>query len=374
MNRLTILKFVAVAIAVASATTADAKLRHYSNSRVSIGEVTAEDAQNIKERDKDTVTTLKIYGPFGEWATGGRISFGDQESIYAQNVMVGELGTEDSDKLWLHGKRGIYYTSQYMAQDTIFYFDIDSINPHFHFNCDVHADGIFVASDQRFKDNVSPLNSSLSSLRNISPVSYRLKPHFTDKGATRGVTSEKETRDRQRATQYYNNLNNDSLRYGFIAQEIIKIYPELVRSDGSGYMYVDYIGMIPILVNAINELQNKIDAMESGEIKKTKDTHFGGVNGVDGLETDAVVASLCQNAPNPFNAETVIGYSLPETVISAQIYIYNMQGRQISKYELSERGNGSITISASEFEAGMYIYTLIADGKEIDTKRMILTE
>jgi hypothetical protein len=32
------------------------------------------------------------------------------------------------------------------------------------------------------------------------------------------------------------------------------------------------------------------------------------------------------------------------------------------------------TIQGSEFQAGMYLYSLIADGKEVDTKRMILTK
>jgi len=36
--------------------------------------------------------------------------------------------------------------------------------------------------------------------------------------------------------------------------------------------------------------------------------------------------------------------------------------------------NCSLTIEASEFTPGMYIYSLIADGKEIDSKRMIVTE
>jgi len=34
----------------------------------------------------------------------------------------------------------------------------------------------------------------------------------------------------------------------------------------------------------------------------------------------------------------------------------------------------SITIKGSELNPGMYLYTLIVDGKEVDTKRMILTE
>ena len=39
---------------------------------------------------------------------------------------------------------------------------------------------------------------------------------------------------------------------------------------------------------------------------------------------------------------------------------------------LTKTGNGSITISGSELEAGMYIYTQAIGGVEVDSKRMIL--
>ena len=41
---------------------------------------------------------------------------------------------------------------------------------------------------------------------------------------------------------------------------------------------------------------------------------------------------------------------------------------------LTISGQGSETISGSQFSAGIYLYALIADGKEVDVKRMILTE
>ncbi len=41
---------------------------------------------------------------------------------------------------------------------------------------------------------------------------------------------------------------------------------------------------------------------------------------------------------------------------------------------LTQTGNGSITISGSELEAGMYIYTLAVNGIEADSKRMIITD
>ncbi len=58
----------------------------------------------------------------------------------------------------------------------------------------------------------------------------------------------------------------------------------------------------------------------------------------------------------------------------AGLYIYNMQGTQLKKIVISDRNNVTITIQGAELTAGMYMYTLIIDGKEIDTKKMILTE
>ena len=56
------------------------------------------------------------------------------------------------------------------------------------------------------------------------------------------------------------------------------------------------------------------------------------------------------------------------------LYVYDLQGTQKLAIEITERGENSVNITASKLPAGMYIYTLIADGKEIDTKRMILTK
>ena len=39
-----------------------------------------------------------------------------------------------------------------------------------------------------------------------------------------------------------------------------------------------------------------------------------------------------------------------------------------------DRGHVAVKIQANELNAGMYIYSLVADGKVIDTKRMILTK
>ena len=90
----------------------------------------------------------------------------------------------------------------------------------------------------------------------------------------------------------------------------------------------------------------------------------------NGIES---IPLLLQNTPNPFNQATEIGYYIPENVGSANIYIYDISGFQQRNIAIAERGKGATILQASTLQAGIYFYTLICDGKPVDTKQMILT-
>jgi hypothetical protein len=50
-----------------------------------------------------------------------------------------------------------------------------------------------------------------------------------------------------------------------------------------------------------------------------------------------------------------------------------MQGVQVKKIIIADKGEVNSTLQASELKARMYMYALIIDNKEVDTKKMILT-
>nr|WP_236049424.1 tail fiber domain-containing protein [Hymenobacter negativus] len=60
---------------------------------------------------------------------------------------------------------------------------------------------------------------------------------------------------------------------GFIAQEIEPFYPEMVSTDADGYKSVDYSRLTPVLVEALKEQQQQIEALKaraaSAEAKAT---------------------------------------------------------------------------------------------------------
>ena len=52
-------------------------------------------------------------------------------------------------------------------------------------------------------------------------------------------------------------------KLGFIAQEVEKIIPELVKTDSEGMKSVDYISVIPVLVEALKNQQKQIDELKA---------------------------------------------------------------------------------------------------------------
>ena len=81
-------------------------------------------------------------------------------------------------------------------------------------------------------------------------------------------------------------------------------------------------------------------------------------------------AQLFQNIPNPSRGSTVIPFNIPFNAADAYLNIVDMTGVVIKKISLIERGSGKIEIETSGLHKGLYIYSLIIDGKVAGTKKM----
>ena len=53
----------------------------------------------------------------------------------------------------------------------------------------------------------------------------------------------------------------EGYEYGLIAQEVQKEFPEMVYEE-KGYLSVDYIQLIPVLVESIKELKSELDRIK----------------------------------------------------------------------------------------------------------------
>jgi hypothetical protein len=100
----------------------------------------------------------------------------------------------------------------------------------------VRASGGYITSDARYKQGITPLADSLDALLRLQGVGYEWKRNaFPEHHFPTGR------------------------QIGFIAQEVENIFPELVSTDEKGYKSVNYVAVVPVLVEAIKTLNAKLD-------------------------------------------------------------------------------------------------------------------
>jgi hypothetical protein len=102
------------------------------------------------------------------------------------------------------------------------------------------------SSDRRFKKNISTVSGALEKLSKLNPVNYDWRQdEFKNKGF------------------------NDKKQWGFIAQEVEKVMPELVGADEDDYLTLNYTGFVPLLTKAMQEQQTEIENQQK-EIDELK--------------------------------------------------------------------------------------------------------
>jgi hypothetical protein len=230
---------------------------------------------------------------------------------------------------------------------------------------DVWSYNFSTPSDLRLKENIRDIRNPLDIVLKLRGVKYDLKKEYVFNDSimkNAKINAKLET------------LRKNKI--GFIAQDVNKVLPEIVIYDDSTDTYgIDYSKAVPVLVEAIKEQQRQIDSLKNlitdrfSTLKSAKTSV-----GFEELSVQTDKPFLEQNVPNPFSLATTINLFVPQSNRTAAIYIYDMQGLQKRAYNITAKGKSSININGYELQAGMYMYTLIVDGKEVDTKKMILTE
>lgn len=96
-----------------------------------------------------------------------------------------------------------------------------------------------IMSDKNLKTNISDIKAMTAKLKLLRPVTYNIKPE---------------------------NINSQSksvsdIQYGFIAQELQTVFPDMVVKRDDGVLGIRYNAMIPVLVQALKEQQEQIEAL-----------------------------------------------------------------------------------------------------------------
>jgi Chaperone of endosialidase len=185
--------------------------------------------------------------------------------------------------------------------------------------------------------------------------------------------------------------NLDIPTYGFIAQEVKEVMPEVVGMGSDSLLAINYDGIIPVLLEGVKEVNSKtektanemervlsaISRMESQ--MKEMNTWIAEVAARYNIAPPASISSdinpngsqLLQNRPNPTNGFTEIFYELKDEGTAA-INITDQQGRILKTYSNIAKGQGKIVVNKGDLKAGTYIYSLTINGKLISSRQMVI--
>jgi len=224
------------------------------------------------------------------------------------------------------------------------------------------------ASDRQLKNNINAFEDGLETLMQVNPVTFQYN------GKAGIATGDKEF-------------------VGVIAQELKKAAPYMVENfkyeekDENGkvlvsedYLMVDPSALTYMLINAvqeqqkvieekdaqINSLNDRLERLERLILKDAKTDQSTNVT----LEAKG---RLEQNTPNPFSENTTIKYELTDKDAQAEIQIFSLTG-DLLKVVPADGRTGQVNVQVTDMPAGTYTYSLVVNGKVIDSKKMVLSK
>jgi trimeric autotransporter adhesin len=240
-------------------------------------------------------------------------------------------------------------------------------------------------SDGRFKKNMKENVPGLEFINGLRPLTYTLD-----------VTSIAAAKNLNQQSKALTDLDikatkeKEKIVYtGFVAQEVEKAAKKLnydfsgvdAPQNGKDFYGLRYSEFVVPLVKAVQELSEKTDEIEelkkqnnelSARLKKLEELVNKSTSGTN-LNMELSSAYLNQNLPNPFGQSTVIGYYLPENAGPAKMILTDMNGTVIKTLTITAKGKGNLTLGRNALAAGEYMYSLWIDGRQVDIKRMIIT-
>ena len=270
-------------------------------------------------------------------------------------------------------------------------------------------------SDGRYKKNVREDVPGLEFINKLRPVTYNLDVESLDKalekenagskttavpsatspssinqgnqGLNAFISTQLQMETKRRSEPSPVEVNSKQIKSkvtytGFVAQEVEKAANELGynfsgvdapknEQDFYGLRYSEFV--VPLVV-ALKELSKKTDALEKEniELKNRLDKLEALINSNSSSTNKSLITSLQleQNIPNPFARTTTISYAIPAGIQKAEILISDYGGKMIRRIPISNIGKGTVQVDASSLANGMYNYTIVCDGKAIETKKM----
>lgn len=141
-----------------------------------------------------------------------------------------------------------------------------------------------------------------------------------------------------------------SVSYGLAADQLKEVYPELVYEDKDGNYSINYIEMVPLLVQSIKELSAKVEALEAER---------------DNPKAIKGKSSQMDIADN-------VNLSIPDKAQKIHLNIYDLSGKMVRTTDVNESGDVRLSTYTKGLPTGTYAYSLVVDGKKQKARKIMI--
>ncbi|HEX8529365.1 MAG TPA: tail fiber domain-containing protein, partial [Cytophagales bacterium] len=219
------------------------------------------------------------------------------------------------------------------------------------------------ASDARLKTDIQPMTPVLDQINQLKPTTY----HFKTDGPADART-------------------DAPLEYGFLAQDVEKVFPSLVshhvdQERGLDAYLLNYGGFGTIAIKGIQELQQTIQDQRQ-EITSLEERLATLETALKAITFNKLAGSqlanqkmngvlLEQNHPNNFDKSTTIRYAIPADA-NAYILLFDSEGNLVKSVKAP--ASGKVELSAGGLKTGVYVYTLMVNGEPAASRRLVVAK
>ncbi|RAK68319.1 tail fiber domain-containing protein [Hymenobacter edaphi] len=186
--------------------------------------------------------TLLLHSNSNDEVSAGALQWREDNTAYGWNLRHNTGGSEAgqaADRLILERLNGAGAVGVMSWNQANGYVGINTLNAGYTLDVAGTIRGTNVSpSDARFKQDVRPLAGALAAVQQLRGVRYRWNALGVEHGGVAGAE-----------------------QVGLLAQEVERVFPELVSTDAQGYKAVNYALLTPVLLEALKEQQRQLEQL-----------------------------------------------------------------------------------------------------------------
>lgn len=213
----------------------------------------------------------------------------------------------------------------------------------------IQVGNVYNYSDSRAKENIQTIQPGLDAVSKLRPVSYNWKAEMIKIDSLNSYIPQGPN-------------VNEKLQYGFLAQDMEQVLPDIVTNDESGFKMINYVALVPVLVKAVQELQEIVNA-QTTMIEQLRN----GTSALSNFNGCKIVNCQINNSTGNISVEVMLSGNTD----NAYLTISSINGNIEKRIDMPSNCS-YVTKKISGVDNGIHVVTLHVNNLPVDSKNLIM--